>query len=174
LIKMQRLLSSSITVTASFKKAVVAAPFRNRTPLYNLLSFSTSEKPELSIDEKYIDLEKFKLDNDVLKALSLDTANQRTLVQAKVRHTLKRFQVHQSDTGSPSVQIAVATEKIANLARHFVAHRKDNQSNRGFQSLLSRRRKMMQYLRNTDPKEFEKVVRVLGLQKEASHLPGQL
>jgi len=58
----------------------------------------------LTIDEKYIDLAKFKLDNDVLKALSLDTANQRTLVQAKVRYTLKRFQIHQTDTGSPSVQ----------------------------------------------------------------------
>lgn len=66
--------------------------------------------------------------------------------------------------------VAVATERIANLARHFASHRKDHQSNRGFQVLVSRRRKMMDYLRRTDPTEFEKVVRILGLQKEASQL----
>ena len=62
------------------------------------------------------------------------------------------------------------TEKVMNLARHHSMHKKDKLSNRGFQILIARRRKMMQYLKRTDIKEFDRVVKLLGLEKEASNL----
>lgn len=58
----------------------------------------------LKIDEKYLEGGDFPVDDELLKVLSLETANSRQLLQAKVKRTLHRFQLHRSDTGSPSVQ----------------------------------------------------------------------
>eukprot|EP01036_Dinobryon_divergens_P031518 gene31518-40929_t len=89
--------------------------------------------------------------DELLKTISLDTASSRILLADRVRKTIDRFKQHTSDTGSAGVQVAVATQKIANLARHYASHRKDHVCSRSFQ-------------------EFEKVVRVLGLEQEASLL----
>lgn len=62
------------------------------------------------------------------------------------------------------------TEKILNLSRHFVQHKKDKGSKRGFQMLLAKRRRAMQYLMRKDIDEFAKVVQALNLTKEASQL----
>jgi small subunit ribosomal protein S15 len=78
--------------------------------------------------------------------------------------------MHKLDTGSSSVQIAVMTERILNMTRHFTANRKDKGSTRSFQILVARRRKMMQYLKRKDFLTFTKTVALLNLQKEASQL----
>ena len=102
--------------------------------------------------------------------LSLATANQKEITGHKVALSIKRFQAHATDVGSPSVQIAVATEKIINLARHLTMHKKDKHSNRGFQMLTARRKSMMQYLKRKDLAKFKETVSALGLDKEASHI----
>eukprot|EP01041_Mallomonas_annulata_P001888 gene1888-3660_t len=101
---------------------------------------------------------------------SLATANQAEITRSKITDAITKFQSHEIDSGSPSVQIAVLTEKILNLARHFASHRKDYHSKRGFEMLISRRRRMMKYLKRTNVQRFKDTVVALGLQKEASYV----
>mmetsp|Transcript_33687 Transcript_33687/g.32158 ORF Transcript_33687/g.32158 Transcript_33687/m.32158 type:complete len:153 (-) Transcript_33687:459-917(-) len=107
---------------------------------------------------------------EVLKPFSLATANQKEIIDHKKSLAVNKYQKRDGDTGSASVQIAVMTEDIKNLARHFTIHKKDKASGRGFQMLLSRRRKMMKYLQGKDFEEYRSVVISLGLEKEATRL----
>ena len=102
--------------------------------------------------------------------ISLGTACQKDITSYKVSLAFQKFQKHVTDSGSPTVQIAVATEKILNMARHTAVHRKDKHSNRGFQMMVARRKKMMKYLKRTDFQTFKETVAALGLEKEASHI----
>jgi small subunit ribosomal protein S15 len=113
-------------------------------------------------DEKSIELSSIPL--------SLRTANQSELTKHKIGLAIEKFKSHTSDTGSAAVQIAVMTEKIHNLARHYTQHKKDKHSARGFQILIARRKKTMQYLKRYDFEAFKSTIISLGLQKEASHL----
>lgn len=99
--------------------------------------------------------------------LSLATANQKEITRHKIAHVISKFQKQEADTGSASVQIAVMTEKILCLARHFNVHRKDHASARGFQSLISRRKRMLAYLKRSNFEKFKETVTALGLRKEA-------
>ena len=112
-----------------------------------------------------------KVESTLQPTLSLRTANQKQLTNDKIKRAISDFRKHEIDTGSSAVQIAVLTEKILNLARHFAQHRKDHHSKRGFQSLISRRRQLMKHLRRTDFETFAKTVKSLNLEKEASQLP---
>lgn len=78
---------------------------------------------------------------------------------------VKEFQLHPSDTGSPQVQIALLTERIKELTKHFEVHRKDNHSRRGLLKMVARRRKLLDYLKRTDIEEYHKIVERLGLRK---------
>ena len=102
--------------------------------------------------------------------LSLATANQKDITAHKISLSIKKFQSHATDSGSAAVQIAVATEKILNMVRHTALHRKDKHSNRGFQIMVARRKKMMKYLKRTNLEQFKLLVSALGLEREASHL----
>jgi len=106
----------------------------------------------------------------VATPLSLATANQKEITGHKISLSIKKFQSHATDSGSAAVQIAVATEKILNMVRHTALHKKDKASNRGFQMMVARRKKMMQYLKRTDFEQFKLVVGALNLSREASHL----
>ena len=88
----------------------------------------------------------------------------------KISLAMMKFQGHATDCGSAAVQIAVATEKIHNMVRHTAVHKKDRHSNRGFQMMVARRKKMMKYLKNTDLQRFKEVVAQLGLEREASNV----
>lgn len=79
--------------------------------------------------------------------------------------SIKNFERHESDTGSPEVQVALLTGRINQLADHFKVHRKDNNSRRGLLMLISRRRKHLAYLRKTDPSRYEAVIAKLGLRR---------
>ena len=109
-------------------------------------------------------------DKSVKKILSEDTASKSEKLRRNITDRIEDFRLHDTDTGSSGIQIAVMTERIQSLARHFATHKKDKHSMRGFQQIISRRRMMMKYLKNTDFDTFTKVVKKLGLEKEALQL----
>lgn len=75
------------------------------------------------------------------------------------------FRTHESDTGSPEVQIALLTERISYLTEHFKTHQKDHHSRRGLLQLVSRRRRLLDYLRRKDVERYRKVITALGIRK---------
>jgi small subunit ribosomal protein S15 len=75
------------------------------------------------------------------------------------------FKVHESDTGSPEVQIALLSERITYLTEHFRFHKKDHHSRRGLLKLVGKRRKMLDYLKASDKKRYGNILEKLGLRK---------
>ena len=73
------------------------------------------------------------------------------------------FQRAKSDTGSPEVQVALLTARINELRSHFEAHTKDHHSRRGLLKMVSRRRKLLDYLKSTSPDSYKKLIERLGL-----------
>ncbi len=69
------------------------------------------------------------------------------------------------DTGSPEVQVALLTERINNLSEHFKGHQKDVHSRRGLLMMVSRRRRLLDYLRRTDASGYSELIQRLGLRK---------
>jgi len=78
---------------------------------------------------------------------------------------VKKYQTHESDTGSPEVQIALLTERIRELTDHFKTHKKDHHSRRGLLKLVSQRRRHLNYLRGTDIERYKTLIQRLGLRK---------
>lgn len=75
------------------------------------------------------------------------------------------FRTHESDTGSSQVQIALLTQRINELTDHFRTHKKDNNSRRGLLKLVSRRRKLLDYLKREDINEYHKIIERLKLRR---------
>lgn len=71
----------------------------------------------------------------------------------------------EGDTGSPEVQVAVLTERIANLTEHFKTHKKDNHSRRGLLKLVSQRRRLLDYLAKIDRERYQALIAKLGLRR---------
>ncbi|PIU54782.1 MAG: 30S ribosomal protein S15 [Deltaproteobacteria bacterium CG07_land_8_20_14_0_80_38_7] len=80
-------------------------------------------------------------------------------------NVIKKYQMHDSDSGSCEVQIALLTERISNLNEHFNMHSKDHSSRRGLLKLVGRRRKLLNYLRLSSTDRYKKVIGSLGLRK---------
>ena len=78
---------------------------------------------------------------------------------------VKEYQVHEKDTGSPEVQIAILTHRINELRAHFEAHKKDHSSRRGLLKLVSRRNQLLKYLTRQDRTRYQQVIARLGLRK---------
>jgi len=78
---------------------------------------------------------------------------------------IKEVKTHDKDTGSPEVQIAIFTENIKKLTNHLRTHKKDNHSRRGLLKMVSKRRKLLDYLMKTNKKRYGEVVKKLGLRK---------
>ncbi len=78
---------------------------------------------------------------------------------------ISKFQRGHNDTGSEDVQIAVLTERIKNLTEHFKTHKKDHHSRRGLLGLVSRRRKLLQFLKRKDYQRYLKILQELNLRK---------
>ena len=76
---------------------------------------------------------------------------------------IKRFKIHESDTGSSNIQVAILSEEIKQLSDHLKKHRKDFSSRRGLVRKVNERRKLLNYLRKTDPKSFEDLSKRLKL-----------
>jgi small subunit ribosomal protein S15 len=78
---------------------------------------------------------------------------------------VKDFKTHNSDTGSSQVQIALLTERIKELTEHFKVHKKDNHSRRGLLKMVSRRRKLLDYLKRKNIGEYHAIIERLGLRR---------
>ncbi len=87
------------------------------------------------------------------------------LTSTEKQGLIERFRLHESDTGSPEVQIAILTARIEQLNEHFKVHKKDFHSRRGLLKLVGRRRKLLAYLRKYHPDRYKKVIEALGLRK---------
>ena len=78
---------------------------------------------------------------------------------------VQQYRKHDKDTGSPEVQIAVLTNRIAYLTEHFKLHKKDHHSRRGLLQLVGRRRRLLDYLRRIDVDRYRAVLERLGIRK---------
>lgn len=83
----------------------------------------------------------------------------------KKQKVIGEFKVHDKDTGSPEVQVALLSEKIDELAKHLKKHKKDNHSRRGLLKMVSDRRTLMNYLSKKDKKRYDTLAKKIGLKK---------
>ena len=79
--------------------------------------------------------------------------------------TIEQHKTHDSDTGSPEVQIALLTARITHLTEHLKQHKKDHHSRRGLLMLVGRRRRMLDYVRSIDVERYRKIVKDQGLRR---------
>ena len=75
------------------------------------------------------------------------------------------YQKHETDTGSPEVQVAILTERINYLTEHFKTHSKDHHSRRGLMKLVNQRRRLLDYLKSKDVDRYAEVIKRLGIRK---------
>jgi small subunit ribosomal protein S15 len=78
---------------------------------------------------------------------------------------MKEYGTKAGDTGSPEVQVAILSERIANLTEHFKSHVKDNHSRRGLLKLVSQRRRLLDYLKSRDEMRYQTLITRLGLRR---------
>jgi small subunit ribosomal protein S15 len=87
------------------------------------------------------------------------------VVQERTRELVQTYRLHESDTGSPEVQIALLTNRIGYLTGHFKMHRKDHHSRRGLLKLVGQRRRLLDYLKGRDFQRYKSVIERLGIRK---------
>lgn len=87
------------------------------------------------------------------------------LTKTKKENAMKKVRVHDTDTGSPEVQVSILSKKIDELANHLKDNRKDRHSRKGLLQMVADRRKHLKYLLKKDSKRYEKLVKILGLKK---------
>lgn len=78
---------------------------------------------------------------------------------------IKEYQTHEGDTGSPEVQVALLTYRIAELTEHLKVHKKDNHSRRGLFKMVGQRKGLLKYLEKTDIERYRSLIERLGLRK---------
>lgn len=83
----------------------------------------------------------------------------------KKKTLIEQFKVHDGDTGSPEVQIALLSERINGLTDHFKTHKKDHHSRRGLLMLIGKRRGLLEYLRKKDVERYRALTERLGIRK---------
>lgn len=88
-----------------------------------------------------------------------------SIEKAKKQELIAEFAIKQGDTGSPDVQIAVQTERIKALTEHMKTHKKDFSSRHGLLSLVSQRRRLLDYVKSKDPARYETLIKKLGIRK---------
>ena len=87
-------------------------------------------------------------------------------ITAERKQTLiSDYATKEGDTGSPEVQVAILTERIANLTEHFRDHKKDNHSRRGLLMMVAKRRKLLDYLNSTDSERYKALIERLGIRR---------
>lgn len=87
------------------------------------------------------------------------------ITQERKNEIIAEFRTHDTDTGSPEVQIAVLTEEINNLNEHLRVHKKDHHSRRGLLKMVGRRRNLLSYLRKKDVTRYRTLINKLGLRR---------
>jgi len=87
------------------------------------------------------------------------------LDKEKKAEIINKFKLHDTDTGSPEVQIALLTERINNLNAHLQVHKKDHHSRRGLLKMVGQRRALLNYLMKTDMERYRAIIEKLDLRK---------
>jgi small subunit ribosomal protein S15 len=88
-----------------------------------------------------------------------------SLAREQKETIIKDFKLHEGDTGSPEVQIALISERLNSLTTHFQNHKKDHHSRRGLLKLVGQRRRLLSYLKTTSQERYEQLIKRLGLRK---------
>ena len=89
--------------------------------------------------------------------MALTTERKTTLIDS--------HKIHSGDTGSPEVQIAILSDRIEYLTEHFKTHAKDHHSRQGLLKIVGKRRRLLDYLKDTDPERYRDIIRKLGIRK---------
>ena len=87
------------------------------------------------------------------------------LATARKAEIVEKFKTHDGDTGSPEVQVALLTERINGLTDHFKSHKKDHHSRRGLLLLVSKRKRLLSYLKGRNVERYRTLIKELGLRK---------
>ncbi len=88
-----------------------------------------------------------------------------SITTTEKQEIVTKFRSHESDTGSPEVQIALLSARITHLTEHFKTHKKDHHSRRGLLKIVSQRRSLLNYLKKKDVGRYKKVIGELGIRK---------
>ncbi len=78
---------------------------------------------------------------------------------------ITKYRIHKSDSGSPEVQVALLSQRISELTEHFKTHQKDHHSRRGLLSMVARRRKLLNYLKDRDLERYRTLIQRLGIRR---------
>ena len=78
---------------------------------------------------------------------------------------IEKFKLHETDTGSPEVQVGLLTHRISYLTEHMKIHKKDHHSRRGLLMMVGRRRRLLNYVKNNDVKRYRSIIETLGLRR---------
>jgi small subunit ribosomal protein S15 len=87
------------------------------------------------------------------------------IAQQHKQGVIEQFRLHQTDTGSPEVQVALLSQRIDHLTEHFKAHVKDHHSRRGLLKLVGQRRRLLDYLKENDFERYQGLIQRLGIRK---------
>ena len=88
-----------------------------------------------------------------------------TLTRERKQEIIDKYRLHENDSGSPEVQIALLTEKIKYLTEHFRVHKTDHHSRRGLLRMVGQRRRLLEYLKANEIDRYRSIVKDLGLRK---------
>jgi small subunit ribosomal protein S15 len=86
-----------------------------------------------------------------------------SLTQERKQEIISGYQVHETDTGSADVQVAMLTERINRLSEHLKANKKDHASRRGLLQMIGRRKRLLSYIRNEDAQRYQALIQRLGI-----------
>ena len=88
-----------------------------------------------------------------------------TLTQQRKQELMTEYQVHETDTGSADLQVAVLTERINQLTTHLKANKKDHSSRRGLLKMIGRRKRLLAYIQNKDTSRYQQLIARLGIRR---------
>ncbi|MCX5975518.1 MAG: 30S ribosomal protein S15 [Coprothermobacterota bacterium] len=88
-----------------------------------------------------------------------------TLAKEEKQSIIQKYQIHEMDTGSPEVQVAILTERISYLTEHLKVHSKDHHSRRGLLKMVGERRRLLNYLKKESSDRYNFLIKSLGLRK---------
>lgn len=91
-----------------------------------------------------------------------------SITAEKKQELIKKFALHENDTGSPEVQIAILTERIRNLTEHIKANKKDLHSRRGLIGMVNKRRKLLNYLKRESEERYKKIIKELNIRETSN------
>ncbi len=88
-----------------------------------------------------------------------------SITAEKKQEVIKEYATDKSDTGSPEVQVAILSERIANLTEHFKSHKKDHHSRRGLLKMVGQRRRLLDYVKKKDEARYQSLIKRLNIRK---------